>query len=157
MILIFSVLCILPWQGTRGRGVRHVVYWRHDTDIGVHSLKVNLILYENDVLQVTGSSFYLWVLESYPGLVRLVEFLMQEAQNRMGGGCYDPDCVCGGRGERDEEDRDLSLLNTSSSVSDSFFLSLMSVVQMWDSAVQVNPGLPPGAGGGDGRSQGEDL
>ena len=100
------------WQGTRGRGVRHVVYWRHDTDIGVHSLKVNLILYENDVLQVTGSSFYLWVLESYPGLVRLVEFLMQEAQNRMGVGCDDPDCVCGGRGERAEED--LAMTNTSS-------------------------------------------
>ena len=39
------------WQGTRGRGVRHVVYWRHSIDT-VQPLKVNLILYENDVLQV---------------------------------------------------------------------------------------------------------
>ena len=33
------------------------------------------------VLQVTGSSFYLWVLECYPCMVKLVEFLMQEVTN----------------------------------------------------------------------------
>ena len=41
-------------QFTKGQGVRHVVYWRHSTDQGVQlqPLKVNLILYDNDVLQV---------------------------------------------------------------------------------------------------------
>ena len=33
------------------------------------------------VVQVTGSSFYLWVLECYPCMVKLVEFLMQEVTN----------------------------------------------------------------------------
>ena len=78
--------------------MRHVVYWKHTNESGVQPLKVNLIIYENDVLQVkksyrphlsfalgtslvlqiTGSSFYLWVLECYPGMVKLVEFIQQE-------------------------------------------------------------------------------
>ena len=57
---------------------------------------------------MTGSSFYLWVLESYPGLVRLVDLMLQESQARLGGGggCHDKDCVCGGRlGQEGEDDR----------------------------------------------------
>ena len=34
------------------------------------------------MVQVTGSSFYLWVLECYPCMVKLVEFLMQEVTDR---------------------------------------------------------------------------
>ena len=33
--------------------MRHVVYWKHTNEAGVQPLKVNLIIYENDVLQVS--------------------------------------------------------------------------------------------------------
>ena len=39
-------------QGARGTGTRHVVYWRHTKENGVQPLKVNLIIYDNDILQV---------------------------------------------------------------------------------------------------------
>ena len=41
------------YQGTKGRGMRHVVYWKHTNEAGVQPLKVNLIIYDNDVLQVS--------------------------------------------------------------------------------------------------------
>ena len=31
-------------------------------------------------------------------MIKLVDFLIQEAQSRVGGGCDDPDCDCGGGG-----------------------------------------------------------
>ena len=40
-------------QGTKGRGTRHVIYWKHTNEAGVQPLKVNLIVYENDILQVS--------------------------------------------------------------------------------------------------------
>ena len=40
---------------------------------------------------MTGSSFYLWVLEGFPVLARQVEFILQE---RTGASCDDPDCGC---------------------------------------------------------------
>ena len=62
---------------------------------------------------MTGSSFYLWVMESYPGLVRLVEILVQEGLTRQGGGgaglCDDPDCVCGGGAGLEDEEISLNL------------------------------------------------
>ena len=61
---------------------------------------------------MTGSSFYLWVMESYPALVRLVEILVQESLTRLGGGgggCDDPDCVCGGGAGLEEEEIGLNL------------------------------------------------
>ena len=36
-----------------GVGVRHVVYWSLGADAGSQSLKVNLIVYDNDILQVS--------------------------------------------------------------------------------------------------------
>ena len=52
--MVFCVFLNVGVEATKGQGVRHVVYWRHSTDPGlqVQPLKVNLILYENDVLQV---------------------------------------------------------------------------------------------------------
>ena len=44
------------YKGTKGRGTRHVVYWKHTNESGVQPLKVNLIVYENDVLQVKVST-----------------------------------------------------------------------------------------------------
>ena len=40
-------------QDTQGRGTRHVVYWNHNVESGGQSLKVNPIVYDNNVLQVT--------------------------------------------------------------------------------------------------------
>ena len=81
------------------------MYWKHTNESGVQPLKVNLIIYENDLLQVksdiilktldhvtyfkvTGSSFYLWILECYPGMVKLVDFLMQEVRQMSLGGKF---------------------------------------------------------------------
>ena len=52
--MVFCVCFNVGVEATKGQGVRHVVYWRHSTDQGVQlqPLKVNLILYDNDVLQV---------------------------------------------------------------------------------------------------------
>ena len=53
--MVFCVFLKVGFKATKGQGVRHVVYWRHYTDPGglqVQPLKVNLILYNNDVLQV---------------------------------------------------------------------------------------------------------
>ena len=54
MMVVMLMMFNVGVQATKGQGVRHVVYWRHSTDPGlqVQPLKVNLILYENDVLQV---------------------------------------------------------------------------------------------------------
>ena len=53
-VMVDVLVVYVGVQATKGQGVRHVVYWRHSTDPGlqVQPLKVNLILYENDVLQV---------------------------------------------------------------------------------------------------------
>ena len=62
--------------------------------------------------QVTGSSFFLWVMEIYPSLVRLVDLLMQESQARLGGGggwCEDPGCVCGAGAGQEEEETGINL------------------------------------------------
>ena len=54
VLMVMMVMFNVGVQATKGQGVRHVVYWRHSTDpaLQVQPLKVNLILYENDVLQV---------------------------------------------------------------------------------------------------------
>lgn len=40
------------FQPYLGLGVRHVVYWNLNADAGSQALKVNLIVYDNDTLQV---------------------------------------------------------------------------------------------------------
>ena len=40
-------------QGAEGnRGVKHVVYWKHTNEAGAQPLKVNITVYDNDILQV---------------------------------------------------------------------------------------------------------
>ena len=39
-------------QGVKGKGTKHIVYWRTPNGNEGQSLKVNLIIYENDVMQV---------------------------------------------------------------------------------------------------------
>jgi len=91
----------LNMKGTKGRGIRHVIYWKHpNTEPGSQPMKVNLILYENDILQVTGSSFYLWVLDCYPAILKLVDFIIQEANSK----CHNEFCECGGGGVKRLDD-----------------------------------------------------
>ena len=75
MFALSSVLCV-------GLGVRHVVYWQlHTGELSGATnqpLKVNLIVYDNDVMQVTGTSFYLWVLENFQSMASHVETLMSQ-------------------------------------------------------------------------------
>ena len=44
---------ILPGKGADGkRGVKHVVYWKQSQEPGAQPLKVNITVYDNDILQV---------------------------------------------------------------------------------------------------------
>ena len=46
--------------------VRFVVYWKGGLLEGSQQqLKVNLVLYENELLQVSGSGFFLWTMDNY--------------------------------------------------------------------------------------------
>ena len=77
------------------KGVKHVVFWTHPADSNGTSIKINLIVYDNDILlvqrcvatagllqpqryllQVSGTSYFLWTLEHYAGLCRVVDDLM---------------------------------------------------------------------------------
>ena len=52
--------CRLNLVGGAGLGVRHVVYWHLQTgELAATNqpLKVNLIVYDNDVMQVTGTRY----------------------------------------------------------------------------------------------------
>ena len=64
-------------QDAQGRGTRHVVYWNHPYDAST-TLKVNLITYANDILQVTGATFLLWVLENYQQMAAQVKISMEQ-------------------------------------------------------------------------------
>ena len=44
---------MLLLQGASGRGIRHVVFWKYTNEINVQPIKVNLVVYENDLLQVS--------------------------------------------------------------------------------------------------------
>ena len=51
--------------GAQGRAVRFVVYWKGGLEGSLQQLKVNLVLYENELLQVSGSGFFLWTMDNY--------------------------------------------------------------------------------------------
>ena len=51
--------------GAQGRAVRFVVYWKNGPEGSLQQLKVNLVLYENELLQVSGSGFFLWTMDHY--------------------------------------------------------------------------------------------
>ena len=71
-----------------------MVYWNHPYESGAQPLKVNLIIYENDVLQVvgedipnnddniqvTGSSFFLWVIDNYCSMADMVQTIMTQVE-----------------------------------------------------------------------------
>ena len=65
-----------------------MVYWQLQTgelDAATKQpfqpLKVNLIVYDNDVMQVTGTSFYLWVLENFQSMASQVKTLISEVSS----------------------------------------------------------------------------
>ena len=41
-----------PQDAQDSRGVKHVVYWKHKNEAGAQPLKVNITVYDNDILQV---------------------------------------------------------------------------------------------------------
>ena len=53
-------------MGVENTAVRFVVYWKGGLLEGSQQqLKVNLVLYENELLQVSGSGFFLWTMDNY--------------------------------------------------------------------------------------------
>ena len=51
--------------GAQGRGIRYVVYWKTGLENNVQQIKVNLVLYENEILQISGSGYFLWTMDHY--------------------------------------------------------------------------------------------
>ena len=51
--------------GAQGKGIRYVVYWKGGLENNSQQIKVNLVLYENELLQVSGSGFFLWTMDNY--------------------------------------------------------------------------------------------
>ena len=87
-----SKICFNGWLNLRldlvcgGLGVRHVVYWHLQTgELAATNqpLKVNLIVYENDVMQVTGTSFFLWVLENFQTTASQVKTMISEVRGNV--------------------------------------------------------------------------
>ena len=78
-----------------GQGVSYAVFWRCVEEFGEEPFKINLTIYQKDILQaglaiikqqrivkrictsvqVKGLSFLLWMLDCYPSLDRLVNLL----------------------------------------------------------------------------------
>ena len=55
--IIFKHICqpeYSPQDAQDSRGVKHVVYWKHTNEAGAQPIKVNITVYDNDVLQVVG-------------------------------------------------------------------------------------------------------
>ena len=61
--------------------LRFVVYWRGGTEgQTLQQMKVNLILYENELLQVSGSSYFIWTMDNYQDIARRVDEAMLDYQ-----------------------------------------------------------------------------
>ena len=63
-----------------------MVYWHIQTGELIATnqpLKVNLIVYDNDVMLVTGTSFYLWVLENFQSMASEVKTLISEVTENV--------------------------------------------------------------------------
>ena len=67
--------------GGSGKAIRFVVYWKASSEGTGQPVKVNLVLYENDLLQVSGSGFFLWTMDCYPEMVAKVDILMSEQRS----------------------------------------------------------------------------
>ena len=63
-----------------GKAVRHVVYWKPGGEGSSQPVKVNLVIYENDLLQVSGSGFFLWTMDKYQEMMARVNGLMSEVR-----------------------------------------------------------------------------
>ena len=72
--------------GGSGKAIRFVVYWKASSEGTGQPVKVNLVLYENDLLQVSGSGFFLWTIDCYAEAVAKVDIFMAESQKSEDGG-----------------------------------------------------------------------
>ena len=58
--------------GAQGKGIRYVVYWKGGLEgASSQQIKVNLVLYENELLQVSGSGYFLWTMDNYQAEQRI--------------------------------------------------------------------------------------
>ena len=86
--------------GGSGKAIRFVVYWKASSEGTGQPVKVNLVLYENDLLQVSGSGFFLWTMDCYQEMVAKVDVLMSETQRSEDEGIITH--TSDGEGEADE-------------------------------------------------------
>ena len=63
--------------GAQGKGIRFVVYWKAGLENNLQQIKVNLVLYENEILQISGSGFFLWTMDHYQVYLITNTFLPQ--------------------------------------------------------------------------------
>ena len=66
--------------GGSGKAIRFVAYWKASSEGTGQPVKVNLVLYENDLLQVSGSGFFLWTIDSYGEAKAKVDIMVAESQ-----------------------------------------------------------------------------
>ena len=61
--------------GATGKAIRYVIYWKAGGEGQGHGqpVKVNLILYENNLLQVSGSGFFIWTMDCYSEMQKRVD------------------------------------------------------------------------------------
>ena len=84
LLLLSTVLhqlhCLL--QDSVGRGVSYVVYWKCSEEFGSELFRVCLTIYQEDLLQVRGLSYMLWMLDCYPALANMVTMMQLHQQVR---------------------------------------------------------------------------
>lgn len=67
-------------QDSVGRGVSYVVYWKCSEEFGSEMFRVCLTIYQEDLLQVRGLSYTLWMLDCYPALASMVHMMQLHQQ-----------------------------------------------------------------------------
>ena len=76
--VLHQLHCLL--QDFVGRGVSYVVYWKCSEEFGSELFRVCLTIYQEDLLQVRGLSYMLWMLDCYPALANMVTMMQLHQQ-----------------------------------------------------------------------------
>ena len=76
--VLHQLHCLL--QDSVGRGVSYVVYWKCSEEFGSELFRVCLTIYQEDLLQVRGLSYMLWMLDCYPALANMVTMMQLHQQ-----------------------------------------------------------------------------
>lgn len=71
-------------SGQEGEGSQYMVYWNYPGTQD-RAMKLTLTVYTSDTLKVGGWSYYLWVLDCFPGLAQLVATIVTQQKGAESG------------------------------------------------------------------------